>query len=307
MLPVRSVVMESLKQWRLALGLVVAMGLTLVVALMAPSRRGTETEGAPVSHAPYSLVTPRLPWEQEDSEPPAWRWHEVAKPWEVTEAASSAAPPGASTPAPTAANTMPSTDKDSKPKNEGKRFSETRGVLDCDRVRQWVKSGIAVSAAALAACTTPGAATHPGTTPKLLPEPETVRCPEEVFRAMKEMKLTGTRPDYFGVLPYVGERAPVPIRLGPTTVALRIPWGALPEGTLLYGRVFVAGSPGRHANAVYAWFTEARTPDNKTFKVCIGAEAGGSPNWRMLEGSTPERPKVDPWLRLDVKREFRGG
>jgi serine/threonine-protein kinase len=94
------------------------------------------------------------------------------------------------------------------------------------------------------------------------PEPKPAECPPGAVKTMTEQLDIPLGTTSMGEFPVEGSAQPItvsesnPARLG-------FPLGKLRGGTVLSGRLYLG------AERIYGRFTQARTPDGKTYPVCI--------------------------------------
>jgi len=100
-------------------------------------------------------------------------------------------------------------------------------------------------------------------------------CPPETVRSMKEMHLLD-RPHEISVVIDINQPGAANqegiYRQGPiTSKVVRQRWATnpLPEGTLLYGQLWIEGIIKQGGPAVMGRYTEALLPDGRRFPVCI--------------------------------------
>jgi serine/threonine-protein kinase len=103
------------------------------------------------------------------------------------------------------------------------------------------------------------------TAPQVRPMPEPAECPRRAVETMeRDLGIvigdgtTSVFPGFFKTQPVA-----VPVKEGPTQIALHSPLGKLLPGTLLTGELLFGGK------RVYGRFTQALTPEGKSFPVCI--------------------------------------
>jgi eukaryotic-like serine/threonine-protein kinase len=146
--------------------------------------------------------------------------------------------------------------EDSRVKKEEKP-AQRREVRRCVPIAREVCKGTLCSIA-LVGCTS--------TAPQVRPMPQPAECPRRAVETMKgELGIvigdgtTSVVPEFFDdALP-----VSVPVMEGPTQIALDAPLGKLPSRTLLNGELLFGGK------RVYGRFTQALTPEGKSFPVCI--------------------------------------
>lgn len=133
----------------------------------------------------------------------------------------------------------------------------------------------------------------------LRPEPQ--RCPQAALDAMKEL---GLRRDAKGGLtldiryPWRMDAEDVTVSDGDIVSVLKERHRGLPEGTLLYGRLWTGGE------RVVGHYTRAETPDGHTYPVCLvlgNPEDGG---WWKNPGSKPGATTVPRTVGYTVVDAF---
>ncbi|HEX8699623.1 MAG TPA: serine/threonine-protein kinase [Myxococcaceae bacterium] len=132
---------------------------------------------------------------------------------------------------------------------------------------------------------------------QIKPAPVSERCPDDAFAAMFDkhgpLQITPGS-DLLAIIDVnqPGEASETGVyRDGPVVGRLTLGAGKLPEGTLLYGRLWTG--PGvtmvgdTSTEAVMARYTEALLPDGSKFPVCIVLNAPREARWPKLPGSKP--------------------
>ncbi|RKG84769.1 serine/threonine protein kinase [Corallococcus terminator] len=133
----------------------------------------------------------------------------------------------------------------------------------------------------------------------LRPEPQ--RCPQAALDSMKELRLH--RDEKGGLTldiryPWRMDVEDVTVKDGDIVSVLQERHGRLPEGTLLYGRLWTGGE------WVVGHYTRAETPDGHTHPVCLilgNPEQGG---WWKNPGSKPGATNVSRTVGYTVVDAF---
>ncbi|MFY0563656.1 serine/threonine protein kinase [Archangium lansingense] len=200
---------------------------------------------------------------------------EVAPLWKRPEGDGGAAPAVAATPAPVARATR-SQETRMKKKTPAKAPAPPQPPKDTSSV------AATVGAAVLTCTLGSGCATATTTPPERStpPHPPPAECPPEAAQNMKELGLIypGSHQSVF----VPGGDYPISVRPGP--VSLRLTgsskgWGKLPEGTLMTGEALFG------ERRVHGRFTQAHTPEGKSYVVCLELKWGPDWGWKKLEGS----------------------
>ena len=214
---------------------------------------------------------------------------EVAPPWKPPEGDGGAAPEAAATPVPVARATLP---QETRVKTPAKTPAPPK-----HKGSTATKAGAAMLGCALATgC--PGAATTPQVRrPPALPPP--ADCPPGAQQNMEELGLL-----YSGssARAFISGEPLITVRPGPVTLKLTGTtkgWGKLPEGTLFTGeRLFGE----RH---VQGRFTQAHTPEGKSYVVCLELQSGPGPwGWEKLEGSGRDTAVIESGGYLSPVKRF---
>jgi serine/threonine protein kinase len=117
------------------------------------------------------------------------------------------------------------------------------------------------AAGALALCAAAGGCT--GAESRMRPTPEPIECPSGADQTHEQFDLGWSIDAKLkGYNGFVGEVGPT-MREGPISVVLDKTWEKLPSGTEFMGTL-VFGK-----NRFFGLFTQARTPDRKTYPVCV--------------------------------------
>ncbi len=236
------------------------LGATLslgLVALLAFQTPGPSQE----DKARHSLAAPQVSFGQE-----------LAPLWQVPQGAGGAAPPWAPTPAPVARAT-PSEDMRVK-------------THTTTPTPQKKRRGATAKTVTVAACTALASCTGAHSVRTIPPED----CPPGALETMEQLGIE-IGWSHSGATFFFKPEFPQVITVTPGQGAVRMlgDMKKLPGGSRLSGR-FLVGEGRLHGH-----FTEARTPDNKVYPVCIEltGEEHKSPRGAELEpGSTPEAPRV---------------
>jgi serine/threonine-protein kinase len=204
---------------------------------------------------------------------------EVASPWKRPEGEGGAAPEAAAIPAPVARATLQQETRvktpakappiPHPPKQKGSTASK--------------KVGAAVLGCALAS-----GCPSPATTAQVLPPsplPPPAECPPGARQAMEELGLLyrGSA----GMVHIRGADRFITVRPGPVTLRLTGEdyWGKLPRGTLFSGeQVFGERVQGR--------FTQAHTPEGKSYPVCLELMSGPRWGWEKEPGSGQDTARI---------------
>ena len=131
--------------------------------------------------------------------------------------------------------------------------------------------------------------------------PEDQRCPPAALEAMKELHL---RRDFRAAItldiryPWRYEAESVTVSDGDIVSVQKKSMGRLPEGTLLYGRLWTGG---KH---VVGRYTRAETPDGRTYPVCFVLGNPEDEGWLKEEGSKPGAAILPRSLGLTVVDAF---
>lgn len=144
------------------------------------------------------------------------------------------------------------------------------------------------TAAMLAAC--PGSQVRPAP----------ARCPSEALETMRQLRLGMGRDgriitDIQDPEGSVGPYQYVLVSDGPIASRLYEPFGRLPEGTLLYGRLWTQGE------FVIGRYTRVKTPDGSEYPVCLVMADGKKPK---AEGSRPGYTLLGPTTGVTVVDRF---
>ncbi|QRN97457.1 serine/threonine protein kinase [Archangium violaceum] len=237
---------------RLSLALVV--GLTVAVALVVGSlsASGPEPDATPASVADGTTSPPDASAQGEVTTQ-AISFREVARPGNLAESESDAAPDRAQPPAPLP--TAMSRKKDSRPKPEEKLTPQSPNkARRCIPIPQKVCTAAGVCTIILTGCS--GA--------QVRPTPEPVECPAGWRETHARFDIGGHSGDVV-LQGYEGrntERATV--HEGPANVVVSgFGIGDLPGGTLLSGTMQLG------ENRFYGTFTQARIPGGGTYPVCV--------------------------------------
>ncbi|HSP79300.1 MAG TPA: serine/threonine-protein kinase, partial [Myxococcaceae bacterium] len=266
------------------------------VLLGQEPRPDTEPPMAPTPAGPVlaALLRGTFPGGERTSE--ACRVREVAPLWKPPEAGAGAAPPRADTPAPVVSVTT---------LRKGETLVKKKREPKAPVVRE-VRNGnaselalLCVGAATAAACT--GAQVRP------VPEPAPEACPAGAVEVMTErfdIPIGGESPGIFlpGFDPFQGgKREPIPVQEGPIRVEFLGPWGKLPEGSFLSGRLIIG--PER----VYGRFTEAWLPGGERLPVCFALvpTAGGEQGLPIRGTDEQGAVKVFPIARVRPVENFK--
>ncbi len=263
--PTRRVPLPAARSRRvlLAAGAVLVLGLGVWLAVRPP--RASESTLSPMGTPRATLPLEFLPISLE----PAGQ--EVAPPWRRPEGDGGAAPHVAATPAPVARATLP---EETRVKTPAKAPAPPQ-----PKGSPATKAGAAMLGCALATgC--PGPATTPQVrpTPPALPPP--AECPHGAAKTMEELGLLYRGSS--GSVHIQGSPPLLTVRPGPFTMRLsgEAYWGKLPEGTLISGELLFS------ERRVHGRFTQAHTPEGKSYVVCLELWWGPGPwGWRKMEGS----------------------
>ena len=180
---------------------------------------------------------------------------ELAPPWKQPEGDGGAAPSESLTPAPVARAT---------PSKDTRVKTSPKATAPQPQPKQMGRSAGTVGGALLS-CTLASGCPGP-TTPQVRPTlPPVTRCPEATVQTMREL---GMFKEYrrYAILPGTEDlRTIMTVRSGPgaTLVYDEKEWGQLPPGTVFSGEFFVG------QERVYGRFTEAKTPEGATYRVCL--------------------------------------
>jgi serine/threonine-protein kinase len=246
----------------LAAGVVLVLGLGPWLAMRPPPPAAVRT-ASPVETPRASLPEEFLPISLEPG------GQEVASPWKRPEGDGGAVPHGAATPAPVARATPPQEKHVKTPAKAPPPPKKTGSPA--------TQVGAAVLGCALATgCPSPATTAPVRPTPPLPPPAE---CPPGAQESMKELGLL-YRSSEGGVHIRGGDRL-IPVRPGPVTWRLTHAdyWGRLPEGTLFSGEAVFGGE------LVQGRFTQAHTPEGKSYPVCLEVFSDGQWGWRKWKGS----------------------
>ena len=244
----------------------VGLGLWLAVHLPPPGAVPTPPLGTPRASLPLeSFPITLVPGGQE-----------VAPPWQRPDGDGGAAPEAAATPAPVARATLP---RETRVKTPAKAPAPPKQAGSTAR-----KVGAAVIGCALSTgC--PGPATTASVRPTSPPPAE---CPPEAARTMEELGLLYAGSSKHGWIPGAGRR--VTVRPGPVTLRLSKEegsWGKLPEGTMFSGEQLFG------ERRVHGRFTQAHTPEGKSYVVCLELKSGPDWGWEKLEVHGQDTAVID--------------
>ncbi|MCY1075830.1 serine/threonine protein kinase [Archangium lansingense] len=253
-----------------AAGVVLVVGLGMWLAgHLAP--RGSVSTTPPLGTPRASLPPEFFPITLEPE------GQEVAPSWKRPEGDGGATPAVAATPAPVARATR-SQETRVKKKTPAKAPASPQQL----QPKQTGSTAAKVSAVVLT-CTLGSGCPAATTTPQVLPPPPPqlpppAECPPGAAQSMEELGLL-----YRGSTGHVyiqGSDPIITVRPGPVTLRLGVDdWGKLPEGTLFSGeRLF-------GERRVQGRFTQAHTPDGKSYVVCLEYRDGPNWGWEKLEGS----------------------
>ncbi|MCY1031968.1 serine/threonine-protein kinase [Corallococcus sp. BB11-1] len=131
--------------------------------------------------------------------------------------------------------------------------------------------------------------------------PEPQRCPQAALDAMKELRMH--RDAKAGITldiryPWRVDAQELTVKDGDIVSVQKSRLGRLPEGTLLYGRLWTGGEK------VVGHYTRAETPDGHTYPVCIvlgNREDGG---WWKSPHSKPGATVVERTIGVTVVEAF---
>ena len=257
-LPLRDMALQALR--RAGVWMAVLVGVALVGWWLA---QRWKPEPPPAALSTPSQTLKSLPGQ------------EVAPSWPPPESERTAAPPPAKqTPAVVASLvTRPKDDALKKPQAPSPQ-GDTKQKGTLSPMAKWC---LGAAAAANTAC--------PAAQVRTTPEPEP--CPAGAVETMTN--TLGIRIEWMhGItfLPFGQGGQRIPVREGFTSVGIRGPWGKLPAGTRLQGRL-VFGE-GR----VHGRFTEARTEQGDTYKVCMEMWQESKRGAEMEPGSGKETVKM---------------
>ncbi len=236
---------------RLSVALVV--GLTVVAALVVGSlsASGPAPDAAPASVADGTSSPPDASAQGEVTTQ-AISFREVARPGNLAESESDAAPDRAQPPAPLP--TAMSRKKDSRPKPEEKLTPQSPNkARRCVPIPQKVCTAASVCTIVLTGCSGP----------QVRPTPEPVECPAGWRETHARLDISGR--GNVVLQGYEGENTErATVHEGPANVVVSGGGiGDLPRGTLLSG----TRQPGE--NRFYGTFTQARIPGGGTYPVCL--------------------------------------
>ncbi|WP_309888608.1 serine/threonine-protein kinase [Archangium sp.] len=271
-LPLRDMALQALR--RALVWMTVLVGVALAGWWLAQRWKPTP-QPPPLASSPPSPTLSLLPGQ------------EVAPAWPPPEAERAAAPPPAKQPPAVVASlvTRPKDDALKKPQAPNPQ-GDTKQKGTLSPMAKWC---LGAAAAANTAC--------PGAQVRTTPEPEP--CPAGAVETMTN--TLGIRIDWtHGIefLPLDMEPQRIPVREGFTSVEILGPWGKLPEGTLLQGRLLFG--EGR----VHGRFTEARTPQGDTYKVCLEMWQESKRGAEMEPGSGKETVKIHSSPNVKVVDRF---
>jgi len=150
----------------------------------------------------------------------------------------------------------------------------------------------AAKQAAVLGCATLTACASPQLLPAA-PPPEPRPCPAGAVEAMAKFGIeVGDRDDATFKLSRKEDDSWIQVRPGWTQVRT-MGWEDMPADTLLGGELIVA-------ERVYVRFTQARTPDGKTFPVCFELYENGGPRGNDLREGT-QGPTAEMFTNVDIK------
>ena len=282
--PVREAALPAVRSRRvlLAASAVLALGLGLWLAGHLPPRASGPTTSpleTPRASLPEALLPTTL----------APGGQEVAPPWKRPEGDGGAAPEAAAIPAPVARATLP---QETRVKTPAKASAPPK-----HKGSPATTAGAAMLGCVLATgCpgATPTSQVRP--TPPALPPP--AECPHGAAESMKELGLL-----YSGssARAFISGNPIITVRPGPVTLKLTGVeyWGKLPEGTLFSGeRLF-------GERRVQGRFTQAHTPEGKSYVVCLELWNEAGPwGWEKLEGSGPDTAVITSSGYLSPVKRF---
>ncbi|WP_052518802.1 serine/threonine protein kinase [Archangium violaceum] len=229
---------------------------------------------------------------------------EVAPSWPPPEAEWAAAPPLAKATPAVVASQVTRPEDDALKKQQAPQ-GDTKQKRALSPVAKWC---VGAAAAANLAC--PGAQVRTAPEAQVRTAPEPQPCPAGAVETMTDTLDIKVEQQGVVVFPHVFQHKPVPVREGSTSMKLNEPWGKLPAGTVLQGRLsFGEGH-------IYGRFTEARTPTGDTFKVCMQIFTGPSlvkrgggyykpgPGTEMEPGSTPDNALMFTLQNVEAVERF---
>ncbi|AKJ01442.1 serine/threonine-protein kinase [Archangium gephyra] len=250
----------------LAASAVLVLGLGLWLAVR-PSPNASVRTTPPLGTPRANLPPEFFPIAQK------WEGKEMAPPWKQPEGDGGAAPHGAATPAPVARATLP---QETHVKTPAKAKAPTPS-------KQTGSTATKVGAAVLG-CALASGCPNPATTAQVLPTPPLpppAECPTGAQQAMAELGLLypGSSGDAF--IRDAGQF--ITVRPGPLTLRLTGAdyWGRLPRGTLFSGEVVFG-------ERVQFRFTQAHTPEGKSYPVCLEVRSGEYWGLEKWEGSSQD-------------------
>ncbi|WNG60972.1 protein kinase [Archangium gephyra] len=249
---------------------------------MRPSLHASVHSTPPVGTPRASLPPEFFPIAQK------WEGKEMAPPWKQPEGDGGAAPHGAETPAPVARATLP---QETRVKTPAKATPPTRS-------QQTGSTATKVSAAVLG-CALASGCPSPATTAHVLPPPPLpppAECPPGAAQAMKELALS-RHSQAIEIHPWQGELSTVRPGLVTVRVANGRGWGKLPKDTLITGQSLFG-------ERVQARFTQAYTPDGKSYPVCLEVWSEDNYGWEKLKGSGQDTAVVRNNGSLEMVERF---
>ncbi|OJT26854.1 hypothetical protein BO221_02230 [Archangium sp. Cb G35] len=265
----------------LAASAALVLGLGLWLA-MRPSLHASMHSTPPVGTPRARLPPEFFPIAQK------WEGKEMAPPWKQPEGDGGAAPHGAATPAPVARATLP---QETRVKTSTKAKASTPPKQTGSTA---TKVGAAMLGCALASgCPSPATTAHVLPPPPLPPPAE---CPPGAAQAMKELALS-RESEGIEIHPWQGGESTV--RPGLVTVRLngQDHWGKLPRNTLFTGQLLFG-------ERVQARFTQAYTPEGKSYPVCLELRSGPNWGWEKLKGSGQDTAVVNSFGYLEMVERF---
>ncbi|XHF08861.1 hypothetical protein NR798_39240 [Archangium gephyra] len=123
-------------------------------------------------------------------------------------------------------------------------------------------------------------------------------CPAEARAAMKELR------QWWGDGPTVlvdlrqGEEAPPLVRSGPIVSRVKVGFGGMTEGTVLFGELFTEGTN------VYGRYDRAQTPDGKTHPVCFILGTEEEDGMEKIPSSEPGAVYIANWSPITAVKRF---
>ena len=267
----------------------------LVGALVFPAVQELASE--PPGKVAGRATSPLARWLPDDSAPPACLVQEVAGTWPPSEAGEGAARFLASTPAPAPAMRRQQDSRVQRPE-QSPPPPRTKARSCVPRLEQVCTAGLCTLW--LAGCT--GAPVRP-------PPPPPADCPPGAEDVMNALDMESVCPAYL-TDPERDWDAEVTVPLGRISFTTGFrgsagTCGNLPPRTRLSGELFLGTVEGK--TWAIARLTQARTPEGKTYPVCMYiGKAGKDPGVEVLRpGDKPGTVVIYEWVHTRRTKRFR--